>query len=182
MSLFEKGIIMKRIFLLVIVLVISLASVYSQQRYGFVDTEYILNKMPDYKNAQEQLDKFSEQWQAEIENIAIEIKELHTKFRADEVFLSSEMREKREKEIHDKEVLTQKLQQKYFGRNGELYKKRQELMKPIQDDIYEAIKEIAKSGSYGMIIDRANGPTIIYSNTKFDLSDKVLYKLGIRTK
>lgn len=173
---------MKRIFLLVIVLVICLGNVYSQQRYGFVDTEYILNKMPDYKNAQEQLDKFSEEWQAEIETITAEVKELHTKFRADEVFLSTEMREKREKEIHDKEVLVQKLQQKYFGRNGELYKKRQELMKPIQDDIYEAIKEIAKSGSYGMIIDRANGPTVIYSTTKLDLSDKVLYKLGIRTK
>lgn len=173
---------MKRIILLIIVLVVCLGDVYSQQRYGFVDTEYILNKIPDYKNAQEQLDQFSKKWQNEIESVAAEIKELHAKYRADEVFLSSEMREKREKEIHDKEVLAQKLQQKYFGRNGELYKKRQELMKPIQDDIYEAIKEIAKSGSYGMIIDRANGPTIIYSNAKFDLSDKVLYKLGIRTK
>ncbi|WP_282125385.1 OmpH family outer membrane protein [Marinifilum flexuosum] len=173
---------MKRIILLIIVLIVSLGDVSSQQRYGFVDTEYILNKIPDYKNAQEQLDQFSKKWQNEIESVAAEIKELHTKFRADEVFLSSEMRVKREKEIHDKEVLAQKLQQKYFGRNGELYKKRQELMKPIQDDIYEAIKEIAKSGSYGMIIDRANGPTIIYSNAKFDLSDKVLYKLGIRTK
>lgn len=173
---------MKRIILLIIVLVVGLGDVYSQQRYGFVDTEYILNKIPDYKNAQEQLDQFSTQWQNEIESVATEIRELHAKFRADEVFLSSEMRTKREKEIHDKEVLAQKLQQKYFGRNGELYKKRQELMKPIQDDIYEAIKEIAKSGSYGMIIDRANGPTIIYSNEKFDLSDKVLYKLGIRTK
>jgi outer membrane protein len=173
---------MKRIILLIIVLVVCLGDVYSQQRYGFVDTEYILNKIPDYKNAQEQLDQFSKKWQNEIESVAAEIKELHAKYRADEVFLSSEMREKREKEIHDKEVLAQKLQQKYFGRNGELYKKRQELMKPIQDDIYEAIKEIAKSGSYGMIIDRANGPTIIYSNSKFDLSDKVLYKLGIRTK
>ncbi|MCY1633022.1 OmpH family outer membrane protein [Marinifilum sp. D737] len=173
---------MKRIILLIIVLVVCLGDVYSQQRYGFVDTEYILNKIPDYKNAQEQLDQFSQKWQNEIEGVAAEIKDLHTKYRADEVFLSSEMKEKREKEIHDKEVLAQKLQQKYFGRNGELYKKRQELMKPIQDDIYEAIKEIAKSGSYGMIIDRANGPTIIYSNAKFDLSDKVLYKLGIRTK
>lgn len=173
---------MKRIILLIIVLVVCLGDVYSQQRYGFVDTEYILNKIPDYKNAQEQLDQFSKKWQNEIESIAAEIKELQAKYRADEVFLSSEMKEKREKEIHDKEVLAQKLQQKYFGRNGELYKKRQELMKPIQDDIYEAIKEIAKSGSYGMIIDRANGPTIIYSNAKFDLSDKVLYKLGIRTK
>jgi len=172
---------MKRLLFLLAVLFFSFGSSYSQSRYGFVDTEYILNKMPDYKNAQEQLDKVSIQWQKEIETISVEIKDLHAKFRADEVFLSSEMRQQREKEIHDKEMMAQKLQQRYFGRNGELYKKRQELMKPIQDDIYEAIKEIAKSGSYGMIIDRANGPAIIYSNSKFDLSDKVLYKLGIRT-
>lgn len=172
---------MKRFLLFIGCLFVLLGSVHSQQRYGFVDTEYILNKMPDYRNAQEQLNQISNNWQVEIETIAQDIKELHAKFRADEVFLSSDMREKREKEIFDKEALAQKLQQKYFGRNGELYKKRQELMKPIQDDIYDAIKEIAKAGSYGMIIDRANGPTIIYSNAKFDLSDKVLYKLGIRT-
>ncbi|MBI9056479.1 OmpH family outer membrane protein [Labilibaculum sp. DW002] len=172
---------MKRLVLLIGFVFVLVGSLYSQQRYGFVDTEYILNKMPDYKNAQEQLDQISSNWQIEIEKIAQEIKELQTKFRADEVFLSSEMRQKREKEIFNKELLAQKLQQKYFGRNGELYKKRQELMKPIQDDIYDAIKEIAKAGTYGMIIDRANGPTIIYSSPKFDLSDKVLYKLGIRT-
>ena len=172
---------MKRLVLLIGCVFVLVGSLYSQQRYGFVDTEYILNKMPDYKNAQEQLDQISSNWQIEIEKIAQEIKELQTKFRADEVFLSSEMRQKREKEIFNKELLAQKLQQKYFGRNGELYKKRQELMKPIQDDIYDAIKEIAKAGTYGMIIDRANGPTIIYSSPKFDLSDKVLYKLGIRT-
>jgi len=172
---------MKRFVLIIGVVCFLIGNLYSQQRYGFVDTEYILNKMPDYKNAQEQLDQISNNWQVEIEKITQEITELHTKFRADEVFLSSEMRQKREKEIYSKELLAQKLQQKYFGRNGELYKKRQELMKPIQDDIYEAIKEIAKAGSYGMIIDRASEPTVIYSNSKFDLSDKVLYKLGIRT-
>lgn len=172
---------MKRLVLLIGCVMVLVGNMYSQQRYGFVDTEYILNKMPDYKNAQEQLDQISSNWQIEIEKIAQEIKELQTKFRADEVFLSSEMRQTREKEIFNKELLAQKLQQKYFGRNGELYKKRQELMKPIQDDIYDAIKEIAKAGTYGMIIDRANGPTIIYSSPKFDLSDKVLYKLGIRT-
>jgi len=172
---------MKRLVLIIGCVCILVGSLYSQQRYGFVDTEYILNKMPDYKNAQDQLDQISINWQIDIEKIAAEIKELQTKYRADEVFLSAEMREKREKEIFNKEISAQKLQQKYFGINGELYKKRQELIKPIQDDIYEAIKDIAKSGTYGMIIDRANGPAIIYSNPKFDLSDKVLYKLGIRT-
>lgn len=173
---------MKKIFLSLVAIFILAGTMSAQQRYGFVDTEYILKKMPDYNNAQLRLNKLSASWQKEIETIAVEIKEMHAKFRADEVFLSTNMREQREKAIHTKEVMVQKLQQRYFGQNGELYKKRQELIKPIQDDIYEAIKKIAKSGSYGMIIDKANGPTVIYSNPKFDLSDKVLYKLGIRTK
>jgi len=100
--------------------------------------------------------------------------------RKDQIFLSPELKLKKEKEIFEKEALAQKLQSKYFGENGSLYKKRQDLVRPIQDDIYDAIKEIAKAGNYGMIIDKANGPTIMYSNNKFDLSDKVLYKLGIR--
>ncbi|PID89115.1 MAG: hypothetical protein CSB01_03705 [Bacteroidia bacterium] len=173
---------MKKIILSIIAIFILTMGVSAQQRYGFVDTKYILSKMPDYTNAQMQLDKLSEKWQKEIEEIAMKIREMQAKFRADEVFLSPEMREQREKAIHEKEVMVQKLQQRYFGQNGELYKKRQELVKPIQDDIYEVIKKVAKSGNYGMIIDKANEPTVIYSSPKFDLSDKVLYRLGIRTK
>ncbi len=151
-----------------------------QQRYGFVDTSYILDHVPDYKSAQDQLNEYSAKWQSEIESVYLEIKNLHAKLRKDQVFLSPELRSKKEKEILAKEALAQKLQNKYFGQDGDLYKKRQDLVRPIQDDIYDAIKEIAKAGNYGMIIDKANGPTIIYSNNKFDLSDKVLYKLGIR--
>lgn len=151
-----------------------------QQRYGFVDTSYILDRVPDYKSAQDQLNEYSAKWQSEIEGVYLEIKNLHAKLRKDQVFLSQELRSKKEKEILAKEALAQKLQSKYFGQQGELYKKRQDLVRPIQDDIYDAIKEIAKAGNFGMIIDKANGPTIIYSNNKFDLSDKVLYKLGIR--
>ena len=162
-------------------LLLSVASLKAQQqRYGFVDTSYILDHVPDYKTAQNQLNEYSAKWQSEIEGIYIEIKNLHAKLRKDQVFLSQELKSKKEKEILEKEALAQKLQTKYFGQNGELYKKRQNLVRPIQDDIYDAIKEIAKAGNYGMIIDKANGPIIIYSNNKFDLSDKVLYKLGIR--
>ncbi|WP_130307041.1 OmpH family outer membrane protein [Ancylomarina subtilis] len=151
-----------------------------QQRYGFVDTAYILDHMPDYKSAQDQLNESSAKWQSEIEAVYLEIKSLHAKLRKDQVFLSPELKTKKEKEILEREALAQKLQNKYFGQEGLLYKKRQDLVRPIQDDIYDTIKEIAKAGNYGMIIDKANGPTIIYSNNKFDLSDKVLYKLGIR--
>ena len=158
--------------------VLSLSA--QQQRYGFVDTSYILDHVPDYKSAQDQLNESSAKWQSEIEGVYLEIRNLHAKLRKDQVFLSPELRSKKEKQILAKEALAQKLQNKYFGQEGDLYKKRQDLVRPIQDDIYEAIKEIAKAGNYGMIIDKANGPTIIYSNNKFDLSDKVLYKLGIR--
>ncbi len=151
-----------------------------QQRYGFVDTSYILDHVPDYKSAQDQLNEYSAKLQSEIESVYLEIKNLHAKLRKDQVFLSPELRSKKEKEILAKEALAQKLQSKYFGQEGDLYKKRQDLVRPIQDDIYDVIKEIAKAGNYGMIIDKASGPTIIYSNNKFDLSDKVLYKLGIR--
>ena len=126
------------------------------------------------------MNEYSAKLQSEIESVYLEIKNLHAKLRKDQVFLSPELRSKKEKEILAKEALAQKLQSKYFGQEGDLYKKRQDLVRPIQDDIYDVIKEIAKAGNYGMIIDKASGPTIIYSNNKFDLSDKVLYKLGIR--
>jgi len=166
--------------LLFLALICCLVNLKAQQRYGFIDTEYILNAIPEYKSAQEQLDKLSQHWQQEIEELYVQIEGMHSKFRADQVFLSPEMREKREKGIAEKEGKAQKLQQKYFGRNGELYKKRQELVKPIQDEIYDAVKNIAKAGNYGMIVDRANGPVVIYFNAKFDLSNKVLSKMGYK--
>lgn len=171
---------MKKILTLIAIALIGLGSIQAQQRYGFIDTDYILGKIPEYNTAQEQLDKLSVQWQNEIEGLFHEVETMQSKYRTDQVFLSAEMREKREKEIAKKEYGAQKLQHKYFGRDGLLYKKRQELVKPIQDDIYKAVREIAKAGSYGMIIDKANGPVVIYSNAKFDLSDKVLYKLGYK--
>jgi len=172
---------MKHLFCIFGFLLLSVVTLNAQQqRYGFVDTSYILEHVPDYKAAQDELNNSSAMWQSEIESIYLEIKNLHAKLRKDQVFLSPELKSRREKEILEKEALAQKLQQKYFGQNGSLYKKRQDLVRPIQDDIYEAIKEIAKAGNYGMIVDKANGPAIIYSNNKFDLSDKVLYKLGIR--
>ncbi len=173
---------MKYIYLFTAFFMIQISGIYAQQRYGFVDTKYILERVPDYQKAQQQLDEFSVKWQIEIETVRSEIEDMKEKFREEELFLSIDMKEKREEEIYKKEILAQKMQQKYFGPNGELYQKRQELVRPIQDDIYEAIKEIAKFGNYGMIIDRAYEPTIIYCDIKFDLSEKVLHKLGIRTK
>lgn len=171
---------MKKISLfLILSAFLSVVSV-AQTRYGFVDTKYILEKIPEYNQAQEQLNKVSIEWQTNIEDIYVEIKILNTKLRADQIFLSVEMKEKREKEIAKKESDAQKLQNRYFGVNGELFLKRQELIKPIQDDIFDVIKEIAKAGNYGMIIDRASGVQLIYSNPKFDLSDKVISKLGYR--
>lgn len=131
---------MKRLLLIIGCVCILVGNLYSQQRYGFVDTEYILSKIPDYKNAQDQLDQISSNWQIEIENIASEIKELQTKFRADEVFLSSEMREKREKEIFSKEIAAQKLQQKYFANLEFLFL--YQLLPPQQESLFALRKHL----------------------------------------
>ncbi|MCT4615152.1 MAG: OmpH family outer membrane protein [Marinifilaceae bacterium] len=168
-------------FLLTLALLLCTSIGFSQQRYGFVDTKYIMKKIPEFDSAQSQINKISMKWQLEIESIQSEIIKLNAKYKADEVFLSADLKTKRKNEIRLKEVQAQKLQQKYFGMNGELYKKRQELIQPIQDDIYNAIKEIAKTGNYAMILDKANGTQLIFCNPKFDLSDKVLFKLGIRS-
>lgn len=174
------NLLIKPIVLLLLFCGLQAADVSAQQRYGFIDSEYILNKIPEYKLAQDQLDKLSSQWEKEIQAVYQEVSQMQSKFRADQVFLSPEMREKREKEIAQKEHQVQKMQKKYFGKDGLLYSRRQELIKPIQDDIYDAVQDMAKAGSYGMIIDRAYGPVIMYSNAKYDLSDKVLSKLGYK--
>lgn len=171
---------MKKIILLLMFCVFLLGESMAQTRYGFVDTKYILEKIPEYTQAQVELDKASQLWQSDIETIYTEIQLLNTKLRSDQVFLSPQMKTKREKEIAKKESQAQEMQNRYFGVDGELFLKRQELIKPIQDGIFDVIKEIAKAGNYGMIIDRASGVQLIYSNPKFDLSDKVISKLGYR--
>jgi len=150
------------------------------QKFAFVDSDYILKKIPSYKAAQEQLDKFSEQYQKEIEEKYAEIDKMYKDYQAEKVLLTEEMKKKREDEIIMKERQTKELQMKYFGREGMLFKKREELVKPIQDQVFNAVKEIAVEGGYAVIFDSAASPNMLYTNPRHDKSEEVLQKLGYK--
>jgi outer membrane protein len=170
---------MKRI-LLTLAVVMGFAFAGMAQKYAYVDSEYILQNIPAYKAAQEQLDKLSGQYQKELETIQAEIEKMYNSYRSESVLLSDDMKRKREDVIVTKEKEYRALQQKYFGREGEVFKTRQGLVKPIQDDIYNAIQDLAQEGSYVVIFDKAGGLSMIYTNPKFDLSDQVLSKMGYK--
>jgi len=152
----------------------------SAQKYAFVDTEYILNNIPSYKAAKDKLDEISEEWQKEIETKYTEIEQMYNDYQAEKVLLTDEMRKKREDQIMNKEKEVKDLQKNYFGQNGALYKKRQELIQPIQDEIYKAVKDIATESGYAVIFDTSSGPTMLYTNPRYDVSDEVLEKLGYK--
>ena len=150
------------------------------QKYAFVDTDYILNRIPSYNAAQDQLDKLSEEWQQEVEEMYGVIETLYKNYQTEKVLLSEDMRAQKEEEIITKEKEAKELQNKYFGREGSLYTKRQELIKPIQDEIYRAVKEIATEGNFAVIFDTSSGANMLYTNPKYDKSDDVLEKLGYK--
>jgi len=150
------------------------------QKYAFVDTEYILNNIPSYKAAQDQLDQFSSTWEKEVKAQFDEVGKLYKSFQNDAVLLTQEMKKKREDEIVNKEKAAKDLQNKYFGPEGSLFQKRQELIKPIQDEIYNAVKDLAVSGNYAVIFDTSGSVSMLYTNPRYDLSDDVLEKLGYK--
>ncbi|MDR1436575.1 MAG: OmpH family outer membrane protein [Candidatus Symbiothrix sp.] len=148
------------------------------QKFALIDMEYILKNIPAYEMANEQLNTLSKKWQTEVENAQTEAQNLYKTYQADLVFLSPEMKTKREAEIVAKEQEAQELKRKYFGTEGELYKRREALIKPIQDEIYNAIKEISEAQAYAAVVDRASAMSIIYASPKIDISNQVLTKLG----
>lgn len=150
------------------------------QKIAYVDTDYILKSIPAYESAQEQLEIMSKDWQAEVEAKYADIERMYKEYQAEKVLLTEDMKQQREEEIVQKERQTKELQKKYFGAEGDLFKKRQELIKPIQDDIFNAIKDMATSGGYAFILDAAGGATFLYSDPKYDKSDEVLQKLGYK--
>lgn len=170
---------MKRFIIIAGILLLGAATTFAQ-KFGYVDTEYILENIPAYKASQEQLDQLSAQYQKELEGMHAELEQMYKDFQSESVLLSNEMKRKREDVIITKEKEYKDLQRKYFGREGDLFKKRQGLIKPIQDDVFNAIQEIANEGNYAVIFDKSNGITLIYTNPKFDLSDQVLAKLGYK--
>ena len=150
------------------------------QKYAFVDSEYIRKNIPAFTTAQEQLDKLSKQREKEVADGYAGVEQMYKSYQSEAVLLSQEMKTKREEAIIAKEREMKELQNKYFGMEGDLFKKREELVKPIQDEILKAIKEISVEGSYAVIFDTAAGGNILFANPKFDISDQVLEKLGYK--
>jgi outer membrane protein len=170
---------MKKLGVFTIMMVLATASSFAQ-KYAFVDTEYIRKNIPAFNTAQEQLDKLSKQWEKEVSDGYTVVEQMYKSYQNESVLLSQDMKTKREEAIIAKEKEMKDLQNKYFGMQGELFKKREELVKPIQDEILKAIKEIAVEGSYAVIFDSAAGGNILFANPKYDISDTVLEKLGYK--
>lgn len=148
------------------------------QKFALIDMEYILKNIPAYERANEQLNQLSKRWQSEVEAVALEAQTLYKNYQSEAVFLSAEQKNKKEEEIVGKEKEAQELKRKYFGPEGELYKKRESLMAPIQDEIYTAVKEVSDAKGYSVVVDRASAASIIYASPKIDISNEVLVKLG----
>ena len=170
---------MKKIVLTVGMMVIMVITGFAQ-KFAFIDSDYILKNIPAFNAAQDQLDQLSKQYQKELETMYAEIEKMYKDFQAESVLLSEDMKRKREDVIITKEKEYKELQKKYFGPSGELFKKRQGLVKPIQDDIFAAVQDISNEGAYAVIFDKAGSSTLFSTNPKFDLSDQVLQKLGYK--
>ncbi len=144
------------------------------QRFAYVDSQYILSKIPEYKTAQDELNQLSVQWQKEIEAKYSEIDQLYKAYKADEVLLTEDMKQKRQTEIEQKEQEVKDLQKQRFGVGGDLFKKRQELVKPLQDKIYTAVQDLAEKENLAVIFDKSSDLTMLYTNAKYDKSDEIL--------
>ena len=150
------------------------------QRYCYVDTKYILENMPQYAEAQKELNQVSDQWQKEIVARYEVIENMRKAYQAERVLLTPDMKRQREDEIAQAEKEAKELQKKRFSLNGDLFRKRAELIKPVQDEIYKALVELAESGNYMVIFDKSNESSIIFASPKYDKSDRILKKLGIK--
>tara|TARA_B110000444_G_C18775893_1_gene564915 strand:- start:455 stop:961 length:507 start_codon:yes stop_codon:yes gene_type:complete len=167
---------MKKIIL--ILAIFSLSTTIQAQKFAYVDTDYILNKIPEFQQAQEKLDILSADWQKEIENRYTDVEKMYRTYQQEQVLLTDEMKKKREEAIITKENDAKALQQKYFGPEGTLYIKRQELVKPIQDKIHDAIQQLAANNKYQIIFDSSSDLIMLYKNNNLDKSDKVLDLMG----
>jgi outer membrane protein len=174
-----KNMIMKKILFIAFACLLC-ASGLQAQRYAIVDTKYILNKMPEYQDAQKKLDQISEQWQKEIDDKQAALSKMYKDYEAEQVMLSEDLKKKREDELFNREKEVRDLQRKRFGFEGDLFKKREELVKPIQDKVYNAIQKIAVNRLYDFILDKSEGITVIFADPKLDKSEDILRELGIK--
>ena len=150
------------------------------QRYAVIDSKYILDKLPEYKDAQKLLDQFSEQWQQEVDQKQALMDKMYKEYDAEQVMLSDVLKKKREDELYNKEKELRDLQKKRFGFEGDLFKKRQELIKPIQDRVYNAVQKLAVEKQYDFILDKSEGITVIFADPKLDKSADMLRNLGVK--
>lgn len=150
----------------------------SAQKFALIDMEYILKNIPAYERATEQLNQTSKKWQSEVEAVAKEAETLYKNYQSEAVFLSEEQKTQKEEEIVAKEKEAAELKRKYFGPDGELFKKRESLLKPIQDEIYNAVKDISELKGYSVVVDRASAASVIFASPRIDISNDVLSKLG----
>lgn len=165
-------------YLILLCLGLFLTLTASAQKFALVDMEYIMSNIPAYERANEQLNQTSKKWQAEVEAMDNEAKTLYKNYQNEAMFLSEEQKKEREEAIVNKEKEASELRKKYFGPEGELYKKRVSLIQPIQDEIYNAVKSIAQSKGFQLVMDRASSDDIIFASPAIDVSNEVLAKLG----
>lgn len=168
--------------LITLLLLTSISMGALAQRFAYVDTDYILENIPEYNDAQDILNELSARWQKEIETKYAEIEKLYRSYQAESALLPADLKKKKEEEIITKERAIKKFQQDKFGPEGELYKRRMELVQPIQEKIFNVINEIAETRNYDFILDKAGNTNILYSNPRLDLSDEVLDQLGMIVK
>ena len=173
---------MKRLFLLIILACGAWLSNIDAQKFAaaYLDMQYILKNLPQYETANEQLTMISKRWQKEIDVAQQEVQILTSNYQTEQIFLSADMKQKRESEILEKERYVLELKRKYFGEGGEWYKKRESLLKPIQEEIYNVVQEIAAEKRYDIIKDRSADPSLIYMSSRLDISEQVLDRLGAK--
>lgn len=167
---------MKKVMMVALLAIVAMTA--NAQKFVLIDMEYILKNIPAYERANEQLNQVSKKWQAEVEAINTEAQTLYKNYQNEVVFLSQEQKKAKQEEIMEKEKQASELKKKYFGPEGELFKKRESLMTPIQDEIYNAVKEISELRGYSLVLDRASDVGIIFGSPKVDISNEVLGKLG----
>ena len=166
--------------LLLSVAFLSFALATQAQRYAIIDTKYILNKIPEYKDADKKLQQVGEQWQKEIDDKQAQLDKMYKNYEAEQFMLTDDLKKKREDELFVKEKEIRDLQKRRFGYEGDLFRERQRLVKPLQDKVYNAVQKIAVAKSYDFVLDKSEGITIIFADPKLDRSDDVLKELGIK--
>jgi len=171
---------MKKLLFVALMVLGTAVGASAQQRYAVIDTKYILERIPAYKEADAKLKLIGEQWQKEIDDLQVQLDKMYKNYESEQFMLTDALKKKREDELFEKEKQVRDLQKKRFGYEGDLFKERQRLIKPVQDKVYDAIQKIATSRSYDFVLDKSEGITIIFADPKLDKSDDVLKELGIK--